>query len=433
MRGRPMAPALTSLNPSFGPQAGGNTVQIIGSGFSGVGPLTVRFGSTATTFTIVSDTRINAIAPPGTGTVGVTVQALLDGTSNALPYTYNGSGLLYVTEGTNPGNVYSVPRTGGTPTLLASGMNQPVGVVRVGSLLYICEIGADQVSTVPTIGGTPTPLVTGLSLPVFLTVSGNTLFITNAGTSQVVSAPITGTTTPTVVATSPTSVSGITDGVPTQPGVASFAAALLAAPVLTSLNPIFGPTAGGNTVEIFGSGFAGAGPLTVRFGTTATTFTIVSDTRIDAIAPPGTGTVDVTVQALLDGTSNPLPYTYGGLLFFTDSSSGSNVYSVPQTGGAPTLLASSLNGPNGLVRVGDVLYICETGADQVSTVPVTGGTPTPLVTGLANPTGITASGDTLFITNADSSVHNVVSAPITGTATPTVITTLPVGASDVTT
>ncbi|MGF6897551.1 hypothetical protein ABIA39_007924, partial [Nocardia sp. GAS34] len=82
-------------------------------------------------------------------------------------------------------------------------------------------------------------------------------------------------------------------------------------PVITSLNPPFGPPAGLNSVIIEGSGFANVGPLTVRFGTTATTFTINSDTQITAIVPPGTGTVNVTVQALLDGTSNPLPYTYG--------------------------------------------------------------------------------------------------------------------------
>ncbi|MFR9750900.1 IPT/TIG domain-containing protein [Nocardia sp. 004] len=426
-----MAPVLTSLDPSFGPTSGGNTVQITGSGFAGAGPLSVRFGATATTFTIVSDTQIDAIAPPGTGTVDVTVAALLNGTSNALPYTYDGAGLLYVTDGAVPGNVYSVPRTGGAPTVLASGLSGPTGIVRVGNLLYICEAVSAQVVTVPVTGGTPSTLVTGLSNPAHITASGDTLFIANRDTDQVVSAPITGTTTPTVITTNPTGVVGITDGVPTQSVIAPFAAALLAAPVLTSLDPNFGPTSGGNTVQIIGSGFTGAGPLSVRFGATATTFTIVSDTQINAIAPPGTGTVDVTVTALLHGTSNPLPYTYGGLLFFTDNAISGSVYSVPQTGGAPTLLGSGLNRPGGLVRVGDLLYICEFFTTQVSTVPVTGGTPTPLVTGLLGPQGITASGDTLFITNVGT--LQVVSAPITGTATPTVLATIPLGVFDITT
>ncbi|MFR9752051.1 IPT/TIG domain-containing protein [Nocardia sp. 004] len=426
-----MAPVLTSLDPSSGPPAGGNTVQIVGSGFSGVGPLTVRFGTTATTFTIVSDTQINAIVPPGTGTVDVTVTALLNGTSNALPYTYGG--LLFFTDGFSPiGNVYSVPQTGGIPNLLASGLSVPTGLVRVGGLLYICEQGANQVSTVPVTGGTPTPLVTGLSTPRGITVSGSTLFIADLNTGQVVSAPITGTAT--VVATSPTGVRWVTDGSPTQPGGGSFAAGLLAAPTLTSLNPSFGPESGGNTVEIVGSGFTGSGPLTVRFGATATTFTIISDSQIDAIAPPGTGTVEVTVTALLHGTSNPLPYTYGGsgLLFFTNSIlSNGSVFSVPQTGGTLTQLTTGLSNGEGLLRVGNLLYLCETGAAQVSTVPVTGGTPTPLVTGLFAPTDITTSGSTLFITNAGTS--QVVSAPITGTATPTVLATSPTSVFGITT
>ncbi|MFR9751685.1 IPT/TIG domain-containing protein [Nocardia sp. 004] len=191
-----MAPVLTSLNPSSGPAAGFNTVQIFGSGFTGAGPLTVQFGTTATTFTIISDTQINAIAPPDTGTVDVTVNAPLHGTSNPLLYTYGGSGLLFFTDDLPPGNVYSVPQTVGTPTLLATGLINPIGLVRVGNLLYICEATVGRVSTVPVTGGTPTPLVTGLAGPVDITASGGTLFITDQDTEQVVSAPITGTATP---------------------------------------------------------------------------------------------------------------------------------------------------------------------------------------------------------------------------------------------
>ncbi|WP_433734336.1 IPT/TIG domain-containing protein [Nocardia sp. CA-129566] len=205
----PMAPVLTSLNPNFGPASGGNTVEIFGSGFAGK-ILTVRFGATATTFTVVSDTQLNAIAPPGTGTVNVTVQDSLDGTSNALLYTYGGTGLLYLTDGLVIGHVYSMPQTGGAPTLLASGLNFPIGLIRIGNLLYICETGANRVSTVPITGGAPTPLVTGLAGPTGITVSGNTLFIANQNNNTLVSAPITGTATPTLVATIPTGAFGDT-------------------------------------------------------------------------------------------------------------------------------------------------------------------------------------------------------------------------------
>lgn len=83
-----MAAVLTSLTPNSGPATTFSTVVIAGSGFSNVGPLTVRFGTTATTFTIDSDTQITAISPTGTGTVDVTVAVELDGVSNALPFTF---------------------------------------------------------------------------------------------------------------------------------------------------------------------------------------------------------------------------------------------------------------------------------------------------------------------------------------------------------
>jgi hypothetical protein len=78
-------PTLTSLVPSSGPGAGGNSVVLTGTGFTG--PTTVYFGGAATTFTLDSSTQITAIAPPGSGTVQVTV-VNSSGFSNGLPYTY---------------------------------------------------------------------------------------------------------------------------------------------------------------------------------------------------------------------------------------------------------------------------------------------------------------------------------------------------------
>ncbi|MGK8522676.1 IPT/TIG domain-containing protein [Nocardia asteroides] len=79
-------------------------------------------------------------------------------------------------------------------------------------------------------------------------------------------------------------------------------------PTITSISPTSGPTTGGNSVTITGTGFTG--PTTVRFGNTATTFTMNSPTQITAIAPAGSpGTVQVTVTTAA-GTSNGLPYTY---------------------------------------------------------------------------------------------------------------------------
>ncbi|MFE3262602.1 IPT/TIG domain-containing protein, partial [Nocardia sp. NPDC059091] len=183
-----MAPVLTSLTPDTGPKAGLNPVVITGSGFSGVGSLTVRFGATATTFTIDSDTQITAIAPAGTGAVNVTVTANLDGTSNPLPYTYGS--VLFVTDGLNPGTVYSVPAAGGVPTVLATGLNKPRGLAVSGNTVFIADSGNNRVVSMPTPGGPITPFVTGLSSPDTVAVSGNTLYIAEEGNNSVVSVPI---------------------------------------------------------------------------------------------------------------------------------------------------------------------------------------------------------------------------------------------------
>ena len=68
----------------------------------------------------------------------------------------------------------------------------------------------------------------------------------------------------------------------------------VAAPAVTAISPAAGPTTGGTTVTITGTGFTGA--TAVDFGTAAATnLTVVSDTQITATSPAGTGTVDVTV------------------------------------------------------------------------------------------------------------------------------------------
>jgi sugar lactone lactonase YvrE len=201
-----MAPVLNSLTPGFGPEAGFNSVVIAGSGFSGVGPLTVRFGTTATTFTVDSNTQITAVAPPGTGTLNVTVSENLDGTSNPLPYIYGG--VVFATDNGDPGTVYSMPATGGVATPVVTGLNQPRGLAVSGNTLYIAEAGTNSVVSVPITGGPITTLVTGLSGPDDVAVSGNTLYISDSGSSRVLSAPI-GGGSPTVVALIPTGAIGV--------------------------------------------------------------------------------------------------------------------------------------------------------------------------------------------------------------------------------
>ena len=73
-------------------------------------------------------------------------------------------------------------------------------------------------------------------------------------------------------------------------------------PVVTSLAPASGSTAGGDGVVVFGTGLGGA--TAVGFGSAAGTILSVdaAGTRLVALTPPGSGTVDVTVTTPV-GTS----------------------------------------------------------------------------------------------------------------------------------
>ena len=82
----PPAPTVTSVKPDAGPQGGGTSVTISGSGFAST--TAVRFGSTAaTSLTVDSATEITATSPAGTGTVDVTVEKRRARAKSAPPTT----------------------------------------------------------------------------------------------------------------------------------------------------------------------------------------------------------------------------------------------------------------------------------------------------------------------------------------------------------
>ncbi|WP_370364560.1 IPT/TIG domain-containing protein [Catenulispora sp. GP43] len=80
------------------------------------------------------------------------------------------------------------------------------------------------------------------------------------------------------------------------------------APTISSLSPMQGPSTGGNTVTITGTGFTGA--TSVLFGSVPAAFTVVSATQITAAASAApVAPVAVTVITP-GGTSNGVLYFY---------------------------------------------------------------------------------------------------------------------------
>jgi hypothetical protein len=64
-------PNVTAVSPTSGAGAGGDSVTITGSGFTGA--TEVDFSGASAVMTVDSDTEITATSPPGSGTVYVTV------------------------------------------------------------------------------------------------------------------------------------------------------------------------------------------------------------------------------------------------------------------------------------------------------------------------------------------------------------------------
>ncbi|RBM04741.1 IPT/TIG domain-containing protein [Streptomyces sp. PT12] len=244
------APVLSSVVPNVGPSAGSNVVSLGGSGFTGV--TGVSFGAApALVYTVNSTVLITATVPPGTGTVAVTVRNP-SGTSNSVPYTY-----------------------AATPTLTGISPNQ--GPTSGGTSVTLTGTGLFGASAV-SFGGTPA-----------------TSFIVNSATSVTAVAPA-GTGAVPVTVTTPGGTSGAVFFYYSN------------APALISASPSQGPTAGGTSVTLTGTGLGGA--TAVSFGgTPATGFVVNSATSVTAVAPAGTGSVAVTVTTP-GGTSNSVTYTY---------------------------------------------------------------------------------------------------------------------------
>jgi hypothetical protein len=117
------APAVTSVSPNSGVPAGGTSVTITGTGFTGA--TAVRFGATnATSFTVNSSTSITAVSPAGAGTLDITVTTPADtsATSANDRFTYAAvSSSVSLTSSANPSTLgqsvtFTATVTGASPT-----------------------------------------------------------------------------------------------------------------------------------------------------------------------------------------------------------------------------------------------------------------------------------------------------------------------------
>jgi hypothetical protein len=145
---RIMCPGHTKVLPDGGPPAGGTTVLLAGSGFTGA--KAVSFGSApASSFEVLNDQLIRAVSPSGAGTVSVTVTTAQDSSVAVGDFSYFAVTGLGTTSG---------PVDGGT-TVTISGQGfsdgdsvlfgtQPAGTVNVVSPSEIQAVVPVGVGTV---------------------------------------------------------------------------------------------------------------------------------------------------------------------------------------------------------------------------------------------------------------------------------------------
>jgi IPT/TIG domain/Putative Ig domain/NHL repeat/Glycine rich protein len=393
-------PTVTGVSPAGGSPAGGNTVTITGTNF--LSGATIAFGSNpATSVTFKSATQLTATVPsasPGTVDVTVTTPGGTSPTSAADEYGYDRPTVSSVSPAAGP--------TAGGTTITITGTNfvsgatvafgsNPATAVSVQSATKLTATAPSASSgqvdaTVTTSGGTsPTssadqytydakPTVTGVSPDGGPIAGGNTVTITGTsfasgatvhfGSKAGTSVNVQSATTLTAVA--PAGSNGTVDVTVSTPGGSSATSSAdqyaYGPPSVSAVNPVTGPTTGGNAVTVTGTGFVSG--ATVDFGTKAGTLVNVqSATTLTAVAPAGSdGTVDVTVStpAGSSATSSADKYAYtpqAGAVFAVDtgntSGSGQLVQMLP--GGPQTTLASGLNNPSGVGvdAAGDVFVV----------------------------------------------------------------------------
>jgi len=334
--GIPIPPVkIKALLPSLGPTDGGGTVLITGSGFvqgfalhggADVSKETsVDFaGSAATNLDVIDDNRIEVTVPAGAA-----------GPADVQVVNPNGSGTCagcyrYIT----PVKVLSIDPPsgasgGGTPvTIHGQGFGSDVLLTIGGRELISAVLTDAQTATGFTPPGTAGPAdvlaiapngsgslrsgfvyqdalrVDSVSPPVVPTAGGPVLTIEGAGFSAAAQVQIDGAAAPSAWVDSghlqlfaPAHAAGAVDvavdGATLPHGLAY--ADPGGAQAAYAVQPARGPSAGGITVHVLGTGLTGA---TVSFGGAAATVTPVSDVQLDAELPPGTpGSVDVHVGA----------------------------------------------------------------------------------------------------------------------------------------
>jgi len=406
-----LLPTVTKINTTSGPVAGGTFVTVTGSGFYGGGTSSavsaVDFGATAgTSPSVTSDTTLSITSPAGSGTVDITV-VTPGGTSAATSsdrFTYAPIPAVIGV------SVNSGPATGGTVVTVTGsgfyggGASSAVSAVDFGAtagtslsvtsdttLNITSPAGSGTVDiTVVTPGGISAATsndhftyaevtVTGIS-PSYGPLAGGTpvtitgIGFVNGATVTIGSALATGVTfvnSTSITAVTPSGTAGSKNIQVTNPDLQAGTLEngfTFEAVTVTSISPPSGPTAGGTSVTITGTGFASGATVTIG-GNAATGVTYVSATSIKATTPAGTvGSANVVVTV----SPNSSPPLSGGFTYeVTPTVTGVTPSSGPTAGGTKITITGTGFVTGATVTIGGIAATVVTVVNTTSIIATT--------------------------------------------------------------
>ncbi len=171
------------------------------------------------------------------------------------------------------------------------------------------------------------------------------------------------------------------------------AAAQVVTPIITTINPSKGPSAGGTTVTVTGSNFKSGAIVT--FGSKQASTTFVDSSNLVAVSPPGTGVVDIVVtnpDGQVGRLSNSFTYEAAGpapVLAAINPTSG------PTSGGTTVTLTGSNFVQGAKVVIGKEATVTSTTSTEIKAV-TPANDPGPVDVSVINPDGQTAVLNSIF-------------------------------------
>ena len=368
---------ISSIAPVTGPLAGGTTVTLTGTGFTGA--TAVRFGTTdATGLTVVSATEVTVVTPAATiaGAVDVSITTPAGTWTSRRVFTYFDPAGPFAVLGLSPRLIRAgdtVQLTGqdldqGTLTVVIGGVAAVVGtrtfstavltIPARGAAPRISDVAATGASTItlpgaatwrislasatpssgPSAGGTQVALA-GSAIPAGIDLNVGTFAATAVTVPSETSVQL---TTPAGSGGAPSDV-WIRETADVENEALLVGGFTFLEPLsIGRVQPERGAIAGGTLVTVLGSGFGDS--MVVKFGTfNAKDLKFVDSHTITCRTPKGTvGVVDVRVQRLTENDTLP-----GGFSYFDPRSISGGLSGGPLVGTLNITVLDSTQGSYG--------------------------------------------------------------------------------------